>query len=115
VLVMATHENPVLFLLDEILNGTNSQDRREGAKVVIRSLLERGAVGLVTTHDLALSELADTQNSLGKNVHFQDTLEGDRLLFDYKLRDGVVTRRNALDLIRLVGIDVSSDREHSGH
>jgi len=115
VLVMATHKPPVLFLLDEILNGTNSQDRREGAEAVIRSLLERGAVGLVTTHDLALSELADTQGSLGTNVHFQDTLEGDRLLFDYKLRPGVVTRRNALDLMRLVGIDVSSDREHRGH
>jgi DNA mismatch repair ATPase MutS len=115
VLVMATHKPPVLFLLDEILNGTNSQDRREGAEAVIRSLLERGAVGLVTTHDLALSELADTQGSLGTNVHFQDTLEGDRLLFDYKLRPGVVTRRNALDLMRLVGIDVSSNREHRGH
>jgi hypothetical protein len=115
VLVMATHKPPVLFLLDEILNGTNSQDRREGAEAVIRSLLERGAIGLVTTHDLALSELADTQGSPGTNVHFQDTLEGDRLLFDYKLRDGVVTRRNALDLMRLVGIDVSSDRERRGH
>jgi DNA mismatch repair ATPase MutS len=107
VLVMATHKPPALFLLDEILNGTNSQDRREGAAAVIRSLLERGAIGLVTTHDLALSELAGTQGSPGSNVHFQDTLEGDRLLFDYKLRAGVVTRRNALDLMRLVGIDVS--------
>jgi MutS domain V len=107
ILSMATHKPPVLFLLDEILNGTNSQDRREGAEAIIRQLLERGAVGLVTTHDLALSELANTQSSPGSNVHFQDTLEGDRLLFDYRLRPGVVTRRNALDLMRLVGIDVS--------
>jgi len=107
ILAMAAHLPPVLFLLDEILNGTNSQDRREGAEAVIRQLLERGAVGLVTTHDLALSELADRQGSPGANVHFQDTLEGDRLLFDYRLRPGVVTRRNALDLMRLVGIDVS--------
>ena len=107
ILSMATHQPPVLFLLDEILNGTNSQDRREGAEAIIRQLVERGGVGLVTTHDLALSELANTQSSPGVNVHFQDTLEGDRLLFDYTLRPGVVTRRNALDLMRLVGIDVS--------
>jgi hypothetical protein len=107
ILSMAEHNPPVLFLLDEILNGTNSQDRREGAEAIIRQLLDRGAVGLVTTHDLALSELANTQASPGTNVHFQDTLEGDRLLFDYTLRPGVVTRRNALDLMRLVGIDVS--------
>jgi|ERR1039457_508320 hypothetical protein len=105
ILSMATSEPPVLFLLDEILNGTNSQDRREGAEAIIRQLLERGAIGLVTTHDLALSELANTR--AGMNVHFQDTLEGDRLLFDYRLQPGVVTRRNALDLMRLVGIDVS--------
>jgi hypothetical protein len=107
ILSMATHNPPVLFLLDEILNGTNSQDRREGAEAIIRQLLERGALGLVTTHDLALSELANKQSSPGANMHFQDTLEGDRLLFDYRLRPGVVTRRNALDLMRLVGIDVS--------
>ena len=107
ILSMATGKPPVLFLLDEILNGTNSQDRREGAEAIIRQLLERGAMGLVTTHDLALSALADRQSSPGANVHFQDTLEGDRLLFDYRLQPGVVTRRNALDLMRLVGIDVS--------
>ena len=110
ILSMATQKPPVLFLLDEILNGTNSQDRREGAEAIIRQLLERGALGLVTTHDLALSELANTQSSPGANVHFQDTLEGDRLLFDYRLRPGVVTRRNALDLMRLVGIEVHASK-----
>ena len=110
ILSMATQKPPVLFLLDEILNGTNSQDRREGAEAIIRQLLERGAVGLVTTHDLALSELANTQSSPGTNMHFQDTLEGDRLLFDYRLRPGVVTRRNALDLMRLVGIEVHASK-----
>ena len=110
ILSMATHELPVLFLLDEILNGTNSQDRREGAEAIIHQLLERGAIGLVTTHDLALSELVNARP--GANVHFQDTLEDDRLLFDYRLRPGVVTRRNALDLMRLVGIEVK--RNDSG-
>jgi DNA mismatch repair ATPase MutS len=106
ILAMASHAPPVLFLLDEILNGTNSQDRREGAEAVVRKLLERGAIGLLTTHDLALSALAEASGVHGANIHFQDTLEGDRLHFDYKIRPGVVTRRNALDLMRMVGIEV---------
>jgi hypothetical protein len=109
ILSMATAKPPVLFLLDEILNGTNSHDRREGAEAVIRLLLQRGAIGIVTTHDLALSELATNGDSPGRNVHFQDSLEGERLIFDYKMRPGVVTRRNALDLMRLVGIEVPSE------
>jgi hypothetical protein len=109
ILATAAHAPPVLFLLDEILNGTNSQDRREGGEAVVRKLLERGAIGLVTTHDLALSALAEAPGIRGANIHFQDTLEGDRLVFDYKIRPGVVTRRNALDLMRMVGIDVPSD------
>jgi hypothetical protein len=106
ILALATQQPPVLFLLDEILNGTNSQDRRDGADAVVRKLLERGAIGLLTTHDLALSTLADGPGIRGANIHFQDTLEGDRLLFDYKIHPGVVTRRNALDLMRMVGIEV---------
>jgi DNA mismatch repair ATPase MutS len=73
---------------------------------VVRKLLERGAIGLLTTHDLALSALAEASGVHGANIHFQDTLEGDRLHFDYKIRPGVVTRRNALDLMRMVGIEV---------
>jgi hypothetical protein len=106
ILQMAAHSPPVLFLLDEILNGTNSIDRRDGAGAVVRRLIERGAIGLVTTHDLALADLADAPELDGANIHFQDSLEDDRLVFDYRIRPGVVTRRNALDLMRLVGIDV---------
>lgn len=106
ILALATQPPPVLFLLDEILNGTNSQDRRDGADAVVRALLGRGAIGLVTTHDLALSALAESPEVHGANIHFQDTLEGDRLVFDYKIRPGVVTRRNALDLMRMIGIAV---------
>lgn len=106
ILAMAKATPPVLFLLDEMLNGTNSHDRREGGEAVVRSLLERGAIGLVTTHDLALSALAEAPGIAGANIHFQDTLEGERLSFDYKIRPGVVTRRNALDLMRMVGIAV---------
>jgi hypothetical protein len=110
ILDMAGRPPPVLFLLDEILNGTNSQDRREGGEAVVRKLGERGAIGLLTTHDLALSALAEAPDLGGANIHFEDTLQGDRLLFDYKIRPGVVTRRNALDLMRMVGIDVPGGR-----
>jgi hypothetical protein len=96
----------LLFLLDEILHGTNSADRRVGAEAVIRGLLERGAVGLVTTHDLALARVAEDLAPQARNVHFEDHLEDGRIAFDYKLKDGVVQRSNALALMRAVGLDV---------
>jgi DNA mismatch repair ATPase MutS len=95
---------PVLFLLDEILHGTNSHERRVGAELLVRGLLERGALGLVTTHDLALAELADTLASLVVNVHFEDRMVDGKLHFDYRLRPGTVTRSNALELMRMIGL-----------
>lgn len=97
---------PLLFLLDEVLHGTNSHDRRIGAEAIVRDLLERGAVGLVTTHDLALAKIADELTPRVRNLHFADRLEAGRLEFDYLLRPGVVERSNALDLMREVGLDV---------
>ncbi|MFH5804290.1 DNA mismatch repair protein MutS [Alienimonas sp. DA493] len=97
-------EPPVLFLLDEILQGTNSADRRTGAEAVVRTLLDRGAFGLVTTHDLALTELVDDLGDRAANVHFRDHLADGRMTFDHRLRPGVVPRSNALELMRLVGI-----------
>ena len=97
---------PVLFLLDEILHGTNSHDRRIGAEGVVRGLIKRGAVGLVTTHDLALARIADDLAAHAANVHFEDRLEGGRMTFDYLLRPGVVQRSNALELMRSVGLEV---------
>jgi hypothetical protein len=94
---------PVCFLLDEILHGTNSHDRRIGAEAVVRALLDRGAVGLVTTHDLALAEIADARIA---NVHFEDQVIDGRMHFDYRMRDGIVTRSNALALMRSVGLEV---------
>ena len=107
VLDLTDRGTPVLFLLDEILHGTNSHDRRAGAEALVRGLLERGAIGLVTTHDLALARIADDpQASSVRNVHFQDELEDGEMRFDYRLREGAVTRSNALDLMRQVGLDV---------
>ncbi len=97
---------PVLFLIDEILAGTNSHDRAIGAAGVIRSLLDRGGAGLVTTHDLALAKLADDLGDLAANVHFEDNLQAGRMEFDYLLRPGVVRKSNALELMRSIGLDV---------
>jgi MutS domain V len=97
---------PVLFLLDEILHGTNSHDRRIGAEGVVRGLIERGAIGLVTTHDLALARIAEELAPHAANVHFEDHLEGGNMTFDYLLRPGVVQRSNALELMRSVGLEV---------
>lgn len=97
---------PVLFLLDELLSGTNSHDRRIGAEAVVRSLLQRGAVGLLTTHDLALADIAEVMPERVKNVHFEDHIEDGRVQFDYRLKPGVVTRSNALELMRAVGLEV---------
>jgi MutS domain V len=97
---------PVLFLLDEILHGTNSHDRRVGATAIVRALVQAGAVGLVTTHDLALTELAMSLGVSVANVHFDDRIEDGRMVFDYRLRPGVVEHSNALELMRAVGLDV---------
>ncbi len=96
---------PTLFLLDELLSGTNSHDRKIGAESLVRGLVDRGAIGLVTTHDLALARIAETMEG-AMNVHFEDHLENGEIRFDYRLRSGVVTRSNALELMRAVGLDV---------
>jgi hypothetical protein len=97
---------PVLFLLDEILHGTNSHDRAIGAEAIIRGLIESGAIGLVTTHDLALTRVAEALAPRAKNIHFQDHLENGRMTFDYVLHPGVVQKSNALELMRAVGLKV---------
>ncbi len=97
---------PALFLLDELLHGTNSHDRAIGAEGLIRALLAKGSIGLATTHDLSLSRVAEELAPAAVNVHFEDRLEDGRLVFDYRMKPGVVARSNALDLMRAVGLDV---------
>jgi DNA mismatch repair ATPase MutS len=97
---------PVLFLLDELLHGTNSHDRAVGAAGILRALLDRGAIGLITTHDLALTSVADTLGSRASNVHFDDRFEAGEMAFDYVMKPGPVTRSNAIALMRAVGLDV---------
>jgi hypothetical protein len=106
VMELANGEVPALFLLDEILHGTNSHDRRIGAEAVARGLVDRGAVGLITTHDLALAGLEETLPGRAANVHFEDHIEDGKIRFDYRMREGVVTKSNALELMRGIGLEV---------
>ncbi|HEV2982996.1 MAG TPA: hypothetical protein VGX46_01350 [Vicinamibacterales bacterium] len=98
---------PLLFLLDEILHGTNSYDRRIGAEAIVRALVGCGAIGLVTTHDLALTELPSRLDvAAAVNMHFEDRLEHGKMVFDYRMRPGVVEHSNALALMRAIGLEV---------
>lgn len=100
---------PLLFLLDELFHGTNSHDRAIGASGVLSSLVERGAIGLVTTHDLALTRVADGLAPRAVNVHFEDWFDGNEMRFDYRVKPGPVTRSNAIALMRAVGLDVDGE------
>lgn len=95
---------PVLFLLDELLQGTNSHDRRVGAETIVRSLVRRGAIGMITTHDLALTRIADEAEAGAANFHFEDRLEDGKLRFDFRLIPGIVRTSNALALMRSIGL-----------
>jgi hypothetical protein len=97
---------PVLFLIDEFLAGTNSHDRRIGADALVRGLVKRGAIGLVTTHDLALAEIVESLGERAANVHFEDRVEDGKIRFDYVMRPGVVRKSNALELMRSVGLEI---------
>lgn len=96
----------VLFLFDELLAGTNSHDRLLGATGILANLVARGAIGLATTHDLALTAIAAQLGERAVNVHFSDRFENGALEFDYRLKPGVVQTSNALALMRAVGLDV---------
>jgi DNA mismatch repair ATPase MutS len=97
--------SPVIFLLDEFATAPN-YDRRQGAEAIVRGLVKLGAVGLVTTHDLALTEMVSVFKPFATNMHFEDRMEGGQMIFDYRMRPGVVQHSNALALMRAVGLDV---------
>jgi hypothetical protein len=106
---LAKGSMPLLFLLDELFHGTNSHDRLIGSSGVLRTLLDNGAIGLITTHDLALAGIARALAPRAVNVHFEDWFDGDELRFDYRLKAGPVTRSNAIALMRAVGLDVPEE------
>lgn len=103
---LAESHPPVLFLLDELLQGTNSKDRLIGAEGVVRALLAVGAIGLISTHDLALTHIGGQQDTRLHNVHFQDAIANGKMNFDFKLQQGVVTKSNGIELMRLIGLKV---------
>ncbi|HEX4275054.1 MAG TPA: hypothetical protein VHZ74_06850 [Bryobacteraceae bacterium] len=96
----------VLFLIDEILSGTNSQDRRIASEAVVRTLIERGAIGMLSTHDLALSEIAELEPLHGLNVHMASRSGGGPMDFDYLLKPGVTKEANALAIAKMAGVPV---------
>ena len=106
----------LLYLLDEVLRGTNSVERQIAVRRVLRHLLARGALGAVSTHDLDLAAGAGIADA-ARPVHFRETLtpgpDGPRMTFDYRLRPGVATTTNALELLRQVGLDLPEDRDSS--
>jgi len=103
---LSKQDHKLLFLLDELLSGTNSHDRKIGAEGIVDTLLDNGSIGLVTTHDLALAAIASKPESRAVNVHFEDQIIDGRIRFDYRMKPGVVTTSNALALMRAVGLDV---------
>jgi hypothetical protein len=103
---LADGTKPLLYLFDELLEGTNSKDRRVGAEGLLQALIARKAIGIVSTHDLALTEITGPLGAVVHNQHFQDSVVNGEMSFDYKLREGVVAKSNALELMRLIGLKV---------
>jgi hypothetical protein len=106
---LAKGDMPVLFLLDELLSGTNSKDRLAGTRLIVENLIADGAVGIVSTHDLALTEIPEAMGAKAQNCHFEDQLVDGRLFFDYSLKPGVVKSSNALELMRVIGLVGNAD------
>lgn len=102
----AAQDTPVLFLIDEILSGTNSQDRRVASEAVVRTLVDRGAIGVLSTHDLALGEIAELEELHGMNVHTGSRDGGGPMDFDYLVKPGMTTETNALEIARMAGVRV---------
>jgi len=100
----AVKARPVLFLVDEILSGTNSRDRRIAAESIVKTLVQRGAIGALSTHDLALTEIAEANGLRGVNMHMGSRQQTDPMDFDYKLKPGVTQEANALAIARMAGV-----------
>jgi MutS domain V len=104
--IEAAADTPVLFLVDEIFAGTNSRDRRIAAEAVVRTLVNRGAIGALSTHDLALTEIVTAEGMCGANVHMGARDGRDPMDFDYRLKPGITQEANALAIARMAGVPV---------
>ncbi|KIC91354.1 MutS family DNA mismatch repair protein [Flavihumibacter sp. ZG627] len=99
-------KEPVFLLLDEILRGTNSHDRHTGSRALLQQLVKQDACGMLATHDLALTELSNSFPDAISNYHFDVSVEGEELYFDYKLKPGICQSMNASILMKKIGIDL---------
>ncbi len=97
---------PCMYFLDEILKGTNSADRHKGAEALIKQLHKLGSSGIISTHDLALGELASHENFV-HNVSFESEINQGKITFDYRLKEGICSSFNACELMRQMGIEVT--------
>lgn len=100
---MIENGEPVFFILDEILKGTNSEDKSTGSKLFLQRIIENGATGLIATHDTSLGKLESVYPSV-KNKCFEIEIQGEKILFDYKLQDGITRKMNAVFLMKQMGI-----------
>lgn len=103
----ATADEPCCYLLDEILSGTNSADRTVAVRAVLHQLIRDNAIGVVTTHDLAVAADERIQTA-AQNIHFTETIDPERgtMTFDYRARAGHAKTSNALELMRMMGIEI---------
>ncbi|HEY1732090.1 MAG TPA: hypothetical protein VGG15_10090 [Terriglobales bacterium] len=103
-IISTSRDGNTLFLLDEILGGTNSQDRLRGTEAILKQVVRSGAIGFITTHDLALTDLVTHYSGRVINVHFAERYENGEMLFDYKMRPGVLTHTNGMNVIAALGL-----------
>lgn len=101
---VAAEGRPVLFLIDELLSGTNSRDRKIAAEALIGALVSEGAVGALSTHDLALTEIVEKPSLRGINLHMESEAPDQPLVFDYRLKPGIARQTNAMAIVRMMGI-----------
>ncbi len=102
----AKKEQPMLFLIDEVFRGTNSQDRVVGARNVLMNLNKSWILGLISTHDYELCNFENDESDRIKNAHFTETYHEGEISFDYKLRPGRCETANAKYLMKMVGIEI---------
>jgi hypothetical protein len=96
----------IFLLLDEMLRGTNAIDRHTGSVALIRQLIKFDAVGIIASHDISLTALADEYPGKIGNYHFDSTVENNEIIFDYKLKSGICTSTNATLLMKKIGINI---------
>jgi DNA mismatch repair ATPase MutS len=95
---------PVIFILDEILKGTNSADKTTGSKLFLERLIERNGTGLLATHDTSLGKMEADHAGVIINKCFEIEIDGENIRFDYKIHEGITQKMNAVFLMRQMGI-----------